>query len=416
MSRRPTTPSQLAGRAGLEDDDVLIMLWDAGLDYVKGPSSTIRTYDVSRAEFACGLADAAERTRIAYWEHMLGMSPADFRTWAADKAHVKVGPASRKLPKGGLAKIERAVKRDRPAPVAPLLARSRKETPPRASRPDPVAELPWEIVGKPRDNLVLLGEDDIERIHWAIAEDFASTSDPIAPAGVRYPDLLASATLRMETGIVGERKYPTAEMVSAALMHAVVHNHPFYNGNKRTALVAMLSQLDLNGLMLTCQQDELFRWTLRVASHALLPAGQTGDRTDQETLVMARWIAQNSRRIDQGERVITWAELSPRLNALGCEVHPSGSSGGRQIVERDVLVRVRGPFGPRSKKERRTYSFPYGGDGRQVGRGHIKEMRRRLCLSEDDGIDSATFYGTDQRPVDAFIAEYRKTLRRLARM
>lgn len=392
------------------------MLWDAGLEYVKGPNSAIRTYDVSRAEAACGLAGAEERMRVAYWQSALGLGAEDFRSWAADHAHVRIGTAAKKLPKGGLARIERAVKREFPASLPPVQTGVPLFGDQSASRQDQHEVIRWEVVGKPRENLLLLGVEDVERIHWAIAEDFATTSDPIAPAGVRYPDLLASATMRMTTGAAGDRKYPSAEMVSAALMHAIVHNHPFYNGNKRTALVAMLSQLDLNGLMLTCQQDELFRWTLRVASHALLPSAQPGDRTDQETVLMSRWIAENSRRIDQGERVITWSELRPRLYALGCEVHQSGNAGGKQIVERTVEVRVRGAFGSRMKKGRRSYSFPYGGDGRQVGRGHIKEMRRRLCLSEDDGIDSASFYGTDQRPVDAFIAEYRKTLRRLARM
>lgn len=392
------------------------MLWDEGLDYIKGPHSTIRTYDIPRAESACGLANASERTRVAYWEHLLGMGSDQFREWAESEARVRIGPNTKKLPKGGLQKIERAASSVRQARTTVSLTQPPESRPSRHSSAEVQKLVPWEIVGKTRDNLILLTTDEIERIHWAIAEDFASTPDPIAPAGVRYPDLLASATLRMTTGVVGDRKYPTPEMVSAALMHAIVHNHPFYNGNKRTALVAMLSQLDLNGLMLTCQQDELFKFTLRVASHGLLSLGHPGDRTDQETILMARWIAQNSRRIDQGERVVTWSELKPRLIALGCEVHPSGSAGGRQVVEKEVEFRVRGPFGSRTKRERRTYSIPYGGDGRQVGRGHIKELRKRLGLSEDDGIDSATFYGNDQRPVDTFIAEYRKTLRRLARM
>jgi prophage maintenance system killer protein len=404
MSRRATTPSDLARRLGTDVDDVLIMLWDAGLEYLRGPDSSIRASDTGVAESACGFASATERTTVKYWQDALEMTPEDFRSHAAS-LHIQVGLNARKLPKGALGKLSRHHQ------LKPVQDPDR-ETLTAAKEPPPKFE--WSNVGRVREALRLLEVDEVERIHWTIAYDFADTSDPIAPAGVRFPDLLASALGRPLTGIGADRKYPTVEMATAALMHSLVHNHPFYNGNKRTAVVSMLSQLDQNGLMLTSSESELFNWTIRVAKHSLGRLDPSADRADQEVWLMSKWIAANSRAVDRGERVVTWTTLRQRLLAFDCELESSGNRGGRIGVARNVPVFRRRLIGNRPTTERRRYSLPYGGDGRQVGRGHIKRLRDELHLSEDYGYDSNAFYGSDDRPVDDFIAEYRKVLRRLA--
>jgi hypothetical protein len=49
-----------------------------------------------------------------------------------------------------------------------------------------------------------------------------------------------------------------------------------------------------------------------------------------------------------------------------------------------------------------------------VGLALTKEIRRMCSLTEQDGVDSASFYaGADM--VDAFVNQYRTVLRRLAR-
>jgi len=62
------------------------------------------------------------------------------------------------------------------------------------------------------------------------------------------------------------------------------------------------------------------------------------------------------------------------------------------------------------------YSIPYGGEGRQVSRANLRELRRNLRLTEEHGYDSAAFFGTDKTPTDDFISRYRKTLNRLAKV
>jgi death-on-curing family protein len=121
---------------------------------------------------------------------------------------------------------------------------------------EPRPRLPkWETVGHPTNNLVFLAADEVEKIHWILVEDFRRSKDPIDPPGIKSRDLLESAIYRLRTSLGGQSKYPTVPMAAAALLHAIISNHAFHNGNKRTALVATLVFLDMNGFLLEGRRE-----------------------------------------------------------------------------------------------------------------------------------------------------------------
>lgn len=64
---------------------------------------------------------------------------------------------------------------------------------------------------------------------------------------VRDIGLLEAAAGRPMTSVFGEDAYPTLESKAAALLHSIARNHPFADGNKRTATIAALFMLDVNG-------------------------------------------------------------------------------------------------------------------------------------------------------------------------
>lgn len=402
-----TTPQSLARELAVSVDDVLLMLWDGGIDYPTTPSSIIRREHLAIARKACGIVSVKERLSVTYWQMLLNLTPEGFQEWADGKG-VKITPGARRLPKGALGKLEKHVPKSRFA--------STKTTIESVSPVSDLEELQWREFGHTREPLRHLDSAEIEAIHFRIAEDFAETPDPIAPAGVRSRSLLESAASRSSTGMGGVIKYPTVEMAAAAMMHSIIQNHPFFNGNKRTALVSLLAFLDENGLMLECSQDEIFKWTVRVAAHKLGADKYSGDSADNETQLMAQWICSRSRNVESGERVITFIQLKRQLQAHGCSIQMAKSPGGKAVVTRDVESLVNGFFGKKKQMKEKKYHLPFGGEGRQVSRTRIKELRRELHLSEEHGYDSASFYGDSKGSVDAFIAEYRKTLKRLARL
>jgi death-on-curing protein len=73
-------------------------------------------------------------------------------------------------------------------------------------------------------------------------------------------------------------------------------------------------------------------------------------------------------------------------------------------------------FGLSRRTERNRYMrMPYPGDGAVVSKDLVREIRERCALNEKNGCDSISFY-SERRAPDFFIAKYRKTLHRLARV
>jgi death-on-curing protein len=84
--------------------------------------------------------------------------------------------------------------------------------------------------------------------------------------GVRDVGLLKAAVARPDATFGGQDLYPAVFYRSAALMESLARNHPFLDGNKRTAIVATGIFLELNGFRLQTTQKELERFTLDVAT------------------------------------------------------------------------------------------------------------------------------------------------------
>jgi death on curing protein len=69
-------------------------------------------------------------------------------------------------------------------------------------------------------------------------------------AGVMSADRFASAIERPQQIIFGEEIHPTLEQKAGALVQSLIQTHPFYNGNKRTALMCLDTFLQMNGYFL----------------------------------------------------------------------------------------------------------------------------------------------------------------------
>ena len=95
-------------------------------------------------------------------------------------------------------------------------------------------------------DLRTLSAEDVLQIHEILVADFQESGDPISPPGVRSVSLLQSAVGRQTTGIGSVLKYPDPIFNAATLLYGLCNDHPFHNGNKRTALVAALVHLDRN--------------------------------------------------------------------------------------------------------------------------------------------------------------------------
>jgi death-on-curing protein len=79
--------------------------------------------------------------------------------------------------------------------------------------------------------------------------------------GVRDLGLLLSALARSQATFDGQDLYPDLFHKAGALMESLLQNHPFVDGNKRTAVTATGMFLRMNGYRLTASNAELEQFT-----------------------------------------------------------------------------------------------------------------------------------------------------------
>ena len=99
-------------------------------------------------------------------------------------------------------------------------------------------------------------------------------------AGIRDAGLLESALARPQNLVAYGQ--PDVYDLAAAYGYGIARNHPFIDGNKRTAFVAVELFLCLNGLTLTATDVDC------VITMLALAAGELGDEA------FARWLRANT--------------------------------------------------------------------------------------------------------------------------
>jgi len=83
--------------------------------------------------------------------------------------------------------------------------------------------------------------------------------------GVRDKNILESALLSPLATFDGQELYPEIFMKVAVLMFGIANNHPFLDGNKRTAFVVALTIFAVNGYEFEFTQEEVVSFMLSVA-------------------------------------------------------------------------------------------------------------------------------------------------------
>ena len=75
--------------------------------------------------------------------------------------------------------------------------------------------------------------------------------------GLRDLGLLESAVVRPQSSFGGEDLYPTIFLKAGALVHSLLMNHQFVDGNKRPAMFSVMNFLELNGHKFVAKQKEV---------------------------------------------------------------------------------------------------------------------------------------------------------------
>lgn len=238
--------------------------------------------------------------------------------------------------------------------------------------------------------------DDVQNIHAELTRTFESEEDPISPPGIKFPDLLASACARPLTGMGDVDKYESTIQKASALFHSLTKNHPFHNGNKRTALVSLLTVLARNNKRLdqTVTDDIIYDFVIAVTANSYPYPDHTLD-ADGVVQEIARWIDARTVSLASKTGVMKLNEFLKRCTQAGATVKKANDSA--YIITRgDKSIRIRG-------KTRKISGKP------------MQSLLRNLGLSESSSGLSVDEFQEGYTDTRFEIYRYMTALRRLAK-
>lgn len=102
-------------------------------------------------------------------------------------------------------------------------------------------------------------------------------------SGIRDMGLLESALAQPEASFGGDYVHQDIFYMAAAYGYHIYQNHPFFDGNKRTALIAMYMFLYVNGHRLKADKKNLFAVMMGVAQ-GLIDKDSLADFLRKESL------------------------------------------------------------------------------------------------------------------------------------
>lgn len=108
--------------------------------------------------------------------------------------------------------------------------------------------------------MIRLHQEKVLFLHALLTKE--TGGDP----NVRDMALLDSALESAFLTFDGEELYPTKEEKAARLAFALIANHAFVDGNKRIGVLVLLTFLEVNGIRLNVDNDDVARMGLAVAA------------------------------------------------------------------------------------------------------------------------------------------------------
>lgn len=120
---------------------------------------------------------------------------------------------------------------------------------------------------------------DVRRICYEYAKTHLAFNEPIPPFETRFAGKLELAIACPSKRLNGRLVYKNLEKQAAILFYEMIKLHPFLNGNKRIACVALTTFLSLNHKWVKLNWMDLYNWAVKVAS------SESDERKDVITLL-----------------------------------------------------------------------------------------------------------------------------------
>ncbi len=122
---------------------------------------------------------------------------------------------------------------------------------------------------------------EVEYIAFKLARETLSFDEPIPDFSTRFPNVLESCLATPFQTFSGKSLYPRLVSKAGILFYLLIKNHPFQNGNKRVAMTVLFVFLYKNNKWLKVDTQELYNFTVWVASSPRTVKDETVKATEK---------------------------------------------------------------------------------------------------------------------------------------
>ena len=255
----------------------------------------------------------------------------------------------------------------------------------------------------PEENMLSVRE--VLKAHFLVANFFATEGNGLGGIGPREEGhLLLSALSRQSVGLGGEMKWTDDFQIAATALFGLVKNHPFHDGNKRTALLSVLHLLEKRGRMASVDKRKFESLVVAIAEgryrrdHLHVHLREEHPPDDADVMYIASRLRNMTRRLDRTHHPVTYRQLGKLLRNFGFDLR-------RPDNNRIDVVRL--------SDNQPIHRMGFPSMTKQVARGELKTVRKACGLWETDGVDSKAFF-EGAEAMSFLLSEYASSLRKLA--
>lgn len=233
--------------------------------------------------------------------------------------------------------------------------------------------------------------EDVVYAHYLICDHFLRLGEGIAGFGPKDVGLLSSAVARQLASAGGSFVYSDFWDIASSLIFGLINDHPFHDGNKRTAFLSSVFFMMEHGYLPAVDIIQVEDFMVEIADYK-----GRNNRHMEILEISPRFKTLFRKQDNRMSYIVTFNELQSLLKAHDCSLRdPSGN-----------YINI-------YRAEARVGQIGFPGWSREVSRNAISTVRKTTGLLPENGFDAQVFFkGAD--PLSALIGLYEEPLKRLA--
>ena len=263
-----------------------------------------------------------------------------------------------------------------------------------------------------------LSYEDVLDVHFCIADFFKRDGYGMGGVGIKDLNTFVSTVERQFAGFDGHDVYETDYEKIATLMYGIIKNHPFHDGNKRSAFLCALLLLHKKGRAISIGEKEFEDLMVEIANDELhrksaLKKLIKRNQPNPEIRFLGRYLEKNSRKTSKLRKMLKFRELRSIIVANGFDFK-NPHKGTIDLIKTEERRTPRFWLRDRiENKEMVLATIAYHGEGVDVPDGTLKLVRQKCGLTDQDGFDGEVLL-RDAEPTFQLINSYRTALQSLA--